>query len=91
MGVWANMTDTFSQVRYYVNLNIMVIFRPPKQLTRCSIWIRYFIAQEELRVTKVVHTTQSHTCMICPSLKEPLDITEDLDVVFRVCLVFSNH
>ena len=82
----------------------MVIFDHHNN-NRCSIVIRNCIAQYELRVSKAVHKTtlglRNNTIAIhwdhadadttCPSLKEPLDITDDLNVVVDEGVVFYNH
>ena len=53
--------NSFSEARYHLNVNIMVIFH-----NHCTIGIR---------VTKAVYIIAD---MLCPSLKEPLDIANGL-------------
>ena len=76
--------DTFSEARYYLNVNIIVIFDHHSNIIAAALGLETLItAQSDLRATKAGHATQSQCIgtMQTPTLEKPFDITEGLNVV----------
>ena len=82
-GCLVQNTKTFSEARYYLNANTMDIFDHHSNIIAAALGLG-----KDLRVTKAtaynaiaVHWSHTDADTICLSLKEPLYITDGLDVV----------
>ena len=82
-----NTMNTFSEARYYLNVNSVVILTT---IVTYSLqhWNLKLYCKERKQGNKksaynaiTVHWNHADAGIICPSLREPLDITEGLDVV----------
>ena len=75
-----NSTNTFSEGRYYVNVNIMVISDHHSN-KKCYCPVGTKGNKSSTYNAIAVHGNHADADTICPSLKATLDITDGLDVV----------
>ena len=54
-----NTMNTFSEARYYLNINIMAIFDHHSNLIAAALELELYCPVKELMTTKAVNTTQS--------------------------------
>ena len=95
-----NMMDAFSEAGYYIkkNVNIMVFFDHSININAAALGLETLLRTQGNKSREyniiTVHSNHADADMICPSLKEPLDITDGLDLVVVEgfwYIVFFNH